>query len=36
MLHFPYIDVVNEVLEAVVADGENDRELQGFTTIDEC
>ena len=30
----PYIDVVNEVLEAVIADGDNDRELVGFTTID--
>jgi|GEM_PF-402301 len=29
----PYIDVVNEVLEAVVANGDNDRELTGFTTI---
>ncbi|QCK15291.1 Tc toxin subunit A [Mangrovivirga cuniculi] len=31
----PYIDVVNEVLEAVVADGDNDKELPGFTTIDD-
>lgn len=30
----PYIDVVNEVLEAVVAGGEHDKELAGFTTID--
>ena len=29
----PYIDVVNEVLEAVVANGESDQELAGFTTI---
>ncbi len=29
----PYIDVVCEVLEAVVADGENDVELMGFTNI---
>lgn len=29
----PYIDVVNEVLEAVVADGENDEELVGITNI---
>ncbi|GAA0193468.1 hypothetical protein GCM10009122_56400 [Fulvivirga kasyanovii] len=31
----PYIDVVNEVLEDVVANGENDQELAGFTTIDD-
>ena len=31
----PYIDVVNEVLEEVVANGENDRELTGFTLIDD-
>jgi len=31
----PYIDVVNEVLEAVVADGGDDVHLTGFTTIDE-
>lgn len=31
----PYIDVVNEVLEDVVADGDNDRELTAFTTIDD-
>lgn len=30
----PYIDVVNEVLEAVVAEGKNDQELVGLTTID--
>ncbi|MEM9546242.1 MAG: neuraminidase-like domain-containing protein [Bacteroidota bacterium] len=29
----PYIDVVNEVLEAVVADGDSDVELAGFTNI---
>jgi len=31
----PYIDVVNEVLEAVIANGENDKELAGFDTIDD-
>ncbi len=30
----PYIDVVCEVLEDVVADGDNDLELMGFNTID--
>ncbi|MEM8999770.1 MAG: neuraminidase-like domain-containing protein [Bacteroidota bacterium] len=29
----PYIDVVNEVLETVVANGESDVELNGFTAI---
>ncbi len=29
----PYIDVVNEVLEAVVAPGATDQELVGFTTV---
>ena len=29
----PYIDVVNEVLEAVVAPGATDQELAGFTTM---
>ncbi len=31
----PYIDVVNEVLEDVVADGDNDQELAGLVTIDD-
>jgi Tc toxin complex TcA C-terminal TcB-binding domain/ABC toxin N-terminal region/Neuraminidase-like domain/Carboxypeptidase regulatory-like domain/Putative peptidoglycan binding domain/Salmonella virulence plasmid 28.1kDa A protein len=29
----PYIDLVNEVLEAVIAAGENDQELVGFTVM---
>lgn len=33
MTTLPYVDVVCEVLENVIADGENDVELQGLTTI---
>lgn len=34
LVTLPYIDVVNEVLEAALADGANDLELVGLTAID--